>query len=81
MGFADHLLGKIVLQEKASKPVKLLRGINGLTFTKRKKVSIPAGSYLFIEFDELAPSNSIITNLDTGDLFIVDTKLFKKSTK
>ena len=81
MGFADYLLENIILQEKATKPIKLVKEISGLTFTKRKKVNVPKGNYLFIEFDEQKPTNSIVTNLDTGDLFIIDTKVLKKSTK
>lgn len=81
MSAAKRVLELLTFQERADVPVKLTKSIPGETFgKKRSKTTLKPGDYLFIEFDSIKPGASVVTNIATGDLFVVDTPLFKKST-
>jgi len=78
-GLADILLGNILLGERADAPTTLKQNLQGLDFKTRKKTILLPGQYLFVEFDSTDPKMSIVVNLKSKELFLVDSSQFKKA--
>jgi len=59
------------------KSVTLSKDVKGLTFVNRRSVTVPAGEYTSLGPDEEMKGGVVISNDDTGDLFVVKAKDLK----
>ena len=66
-------LGKVF----EAKDIKLKKEVKGLTFINKRKVKIPAGTYVNLGPDEDDTDSIVLSNDDTKELFIVDKGLLK----
>lgn len=71
------LMSELLDEQKGPKEFKLNKATKALTFEDRKKTKAPAGEYEVVEPDEKDKGMTVIANLDTGALFIVNNSVIK----
>lgn len=77
---AEKILQRVT--ESPQNTVELTKDISGFDFKNRKKkIKIPKGSYIFIEFDEFNPQQGIVSNIVSNNLYFVSMLDWKRYTK